>query len=545
MGIRLSYTKIFGFLAWLLSVAGVSYAIWAQDSFFKESEESIAQIKIVKASVAVRPEGAIRWRDAVHDQKLFDGDWIYVPPYAKAKIRMETGQIVELGEDTQIQVRTVMTKNKENSYVLSLLKGSLVADLKSACKKCGAMTIKSEERSINVASGESVVLNKEVGKTVKKLENKATLPVYIGDKTASMGVVEQTFATTIVKTVVPLRSEMVPQPEMLPEEFKVKPLPNINISNLNLKIRSLVGKIETDGTDRINYTTDYRFNDLKNSKIIVRVQLPIVTEVTRRILPAIQVSNGAKRFYVQGLPGVPEVAIPIEKIIEIGNLTNIGFIKDYQVRILPGILLEGNQPSPEDFKGLEVILTIRGLGEVNAMYVRVYLDLDSQDINYSNPWVTSKNIIKDEEKKMGFLVSMADYRKLRRYIRGSKQLGIYPATSSQQGIFLIRDKKFIGEILGDLNAQSWDYLKFAVSEFKADFVFRGKRNSYFQQESGSDLQTNVNKFLDQGKTIYVSKKGKIYPVSRQFVKSHQEVAQFIDTQAKAIFFDKVDIIHSM
>lgn len=540
-----SITKLFALILWGSSVLGVSYAIWFQDSFFQDSAVSIAQISISKASVATRPEGVIRWRDAVNNQMLYDGDWIYVPPAAQAKIKMDSGQVVELGEDTQIQVRAVMRENRENSYVLSLLKGSLVADLKSGCKKCAGMTIKSEEKSINITSGESVVLKKEVGKSVKKLEDKTTLPVYSGAKTASMGVVEQTFATTIVKTVVPLRVAEVPQPENPPEEFKVKPLGDIKISKIDLRIRSLVGKIETDGSNSITYTTDYKASELKDSKIIIRVQLPPLPDVTRKILPAIQVFNGTKSAYIQGMSGMAEVAVPIEKIMALAKITSAGFIKDYQVRLLPGILVEGNQPAPEDFKGNEVILTIRFLGDVAAKYVQVYLDLDSKDTNYANPWVTPKKVVRQDENKMGFLVSISDYRKLRSFIRGSKQIGIYPASSSQQGVFLMRDKQFVGEILGALTKDTWEYLRVAVTEFKSDFIYRGRRDSYYQQVLGSDLQTNVNKFLDQGKTLYVAKKGKIYPVSRQFIKSNQEVAQFIDAQAKAVFFDKVDIIHSL
>lgn len=550
-----SISQIAGLIAWVISVITVSFFIWHQDTFFHQSSDPIANINIAKATASVRSEGLIRWRDAVQNQSLFDGDWIYAPPASQSKIKLGSGQVIELGEDTLVQIRAIMRENLEYSYLLSLVKGSVTADLKSECKKCPAITIKSEEKSFNVSAGETLTFKKEVGRNIKKLASKA-LPTFDGKRTALMGVLDQTFSSSLEKQVIVLPSTEPPPVEEKPniikkppeEKPKVEPIktPNLDLSitQNDLKIKSLIATIETDGTNKLSFTTDYKVADLKSAKIIIKMQIPKIQDILRKVVPALQLSNGTKKEFIQGIPGTSEVTIPIEKIIALGGLTHTGFIRDYNAKILPGILLEGNKPVQEDFKGIEVEISIRFLGEVISPYVLLYLEMEKQDSNFSNPWISPKRIVKNGAEVPGLMISLADYRKLRSLIRGAKGIGIYPATSSNEGIFLVRNKGFVGEIV-NLTNTNLDSIRGVLNLLKVDLAFKGKRMSYYEQAAGSDLQVSVNKFLDDGKTVYVLKRGKVYPISRQFVKSNQEVAAFIDTQAKAVFFDKVDIIHSM
>jgi hypothetical protein len=48
--------------------------------------------------------------------------------------------------------------------------------------------------------------------------------------------------------------------------------------------------------------------------------------------------------------------------------------------------------------------------------------------------------------------------------------------------------------------------------------------------------------LDKGKVLYILKRNKIYPVSRDFIKTNNEVAKFVEGQARAIFLQKVEIL---
>jgi hypothetical protein len=81
---------------------------------------------------------------------------------------------------------------------------------------------------------------------------------------------------------------------------------------------------------------------------------------------------------------------------------------------------------------------------------------------------------------------------------------------------------------------------------KGEFVFRGSRSALHDTRTRSkgDLVNWMSALLDKGKVLYILKRKKLYPVSKQFIKTNDEVAQFIDEQAKAVFLDKVEILHS-
>jgi hypothetical protein len=101
----------------------------------------------------------------------------------------------------------------------------------------------------------------------------------------------------------------------------------------------------------------------------------------------------------------------------------------------------------------------------------------------------------------------------------------------------------LGEISGSQINES--FFKVITLALGGETVYKGKRQAFYTVANGADLHNSISKFLDEGKTLYILKKGKTYPVNREFVKSNAEVASFVDTQAKAVFLEKVDIVYSL
>ena len=77
-----------------------------------------------------------------------------------------------------------------------------------------------------------------------------------------------------------------------------------------------------------------------------------------------------------------------------------------------------------------------------------------------------------------------------------------------------------------------------------NFVFKGPRSALYDMRGTSQtaLLDWIGALLDKGKVLYILKRNKLYPVSRDFIKTNNEVAKFIDSQAKAIFLEKVEIL---
>ena len=76
------------------------------------------------------------------------------------------------------------------------------------------------------------------------------------------------------------------------------------------------------------------------------------------------------------------------------------------------------------------------------------------------------------------------------------------------------------------------------------FAFRGSRSALYDTKGQTQqgLVDMVDALLDNGKILYILKTKKVFPVSRDFIKNNKEVGQFIDSQANAIFLEKVEIL---
>lgn len=550
---------------WLSAVMLVIFALVKQNEFFKDTQTPIAKLNKsldgISDGILVRSESVVRWQQAVEEQSLYDGDWVASGPFATTKVVLSSGQILDIGEDSQIQIRAIMRQNEQNSFLVSLARGSVFADLKSDCQKCPSITIKSDEKSFNVASGQSVGIVKEIGKSMEKMTSKTALPVFKGKKTAMIGILDKNFVTTVEKTVVDTpknntnisgaintqtgtgtSSQTNTVSPLLPPA--IKPV-KINVPQISL--RQYMVKIQADPNQKIMYTTDQKLDAIKHLKFRIDLNIPPIPFKSRNLIAGLKIYSDTNKTSVilEATPGESFVLIPISLIASLGSQIQTGYIKDYRIKMMPGLRLENSQKNPSDYKGSEVELTLRILGDWNRDMVELSLDQLKSDINFHNPWSPNKNLLaKDQAPYRVLIYQSSEIVKLRSLIRGSGAIGISPIQNpSLEGFYIIKDRRILGEIAGTQINEG--FFKVITHALGAETIYKGKRQAFYDQSNISNLNNSIGKMLDEGKTIYILKKGKTYPVNRDFIKTNAEVAGFVDSQAKAIFLEKVDIIYSL
>ncbi len=535
-----NFSKTYLTILWILSVLLVVFALTQQDKLFREIQSPTAWLKKSSHGILTRSESEVRWKEALDKQGLFDGDWVASGPRSTTKVILSSGQVVELGEDTQIQIRAIIRENQTKSFLITLLRGSVFADLKSDCKNCPSITIKSDEKSFNVINGESVGIVKEIGKSMKKLSAKAPLPLFKGKHTAAMGVLESSFESTLSNKAA--TETVLPDP---PEPVIKKPVVQIAVPTINLQ--EYIVKIQAGPFNKIMYTTDQKLERIKNLNLKIPLTLPYIPNTARKMIPEVRMfsETNKKGAIFSALPGETSVLLPIASIMSMGLVSESGTIKDYKVKLVTGLRLDDAKSEDENFKGGVVELVLRTLGDWNRNMIELAIDKLHSDPNFQNPWIVNKTLLSRESAPYRVLVYQAnDLANLRSLIRGSGSLGINPVGSaSNEGFFIIKDRRILGEISGSQINES--FFRVITVALGAETVFKGKRHAFYTVANGADLHNSISKFLDEGKTIYILKKGKTYPVNREFVKSNAEVASFIDAQAKAVFLENVDIIYSM
>jgi hypothetical protein len=135
-----------------------------------------------------------------------------------------------------------------------------------------------------------------------------------------------------------------------------------------------------------------------------------------------------------------------------------------------------------------------------------------------------------------------DMLKFLPYLAGAGAFGVSrDSLGNGEGIYVVK-----GEVIAELKGAGVDsgVVSKVMDLLGGEFAFRGTRSALYDTRGKTQgaLVDMVDALLDKGKVLYILKRNKIYPVSRDFIQTNNEVAKFIDSQAKAIFLEKVEIL---
>jgi len=256
--------------------------------------------------------------------------------------------------------------------------------------------------------------------------------------------------------------------------------------------------------------------------------------------------NGQTEEIFVAHPNDATISVPLKTIKKVGVTELFGGIKRYHFKIRAGV--EASRGINQRTKSLadgETKLTVVTLGEIPDGPINIGVsDFAPKPESADAVWIAPKKEVELFQSGLVIqLMSSADFGRFSNLIRDSNLLALdkrHPL--SNEGYFVVREDLIVAQISGTLlNKQ---IISKTSSLLNGDFVFKGQRQAFqnireFAQNRPGDPMWSL---LNKGHVLYILKKGTLYPVSREFLKSSTEVAAFIGNQAQAVFVGKVEIV---
>lgn len=296
----------------------------------------------------------------------------------------------------------------------------------------------------------------------------------------------------------------------------------------------------------LSISTYKSISSIKNSRIKVPLLPPKNKPLAGQLRPILELigKQGVKIPLVEGNSnGALEVFLPLEIVIKYGREKVSGVFKEYEVSARAGSEWTVNGEKAYAFERVFSVIRVSGFAGGSSQGITIGLDKFDADRSGDVSNLKQKEVSPEIAPIRISLQSEDDLSLISPFMATASQVGFAKGGPRDDlGYFVVRNRAVIAEVSGAgltrINLQN------IVTALRGDFVFRGFKNALHEpsDKSQKDLTTWVDSLLDQGKVLYVMKRSRLYPVSREFVKTNNEVAKFIDSQAKAVFVEKVDVI---
>lgn len=507
---RSNKIKGLGFFLWLLSVCGVVTALYYQDRFFAVSDVPVAHQVKSNGIVNSRSEGEVRWTETANNQGFFDGDLVATSRASDSEIDFGKERYLKMWEDTQIKILRIRIGG-DFTFLITLLRGSI--EVKN-CKGCPEFIVKSGDGQFRLGEGEALGLFKEAGKVAKKFDTDGPRPA---EDSAETG---------------------------LGENFLKDP-PKLTKAN--------GFEIEVADRDRSGRKVRTQYWTLRPIASLAQMAMEIPLTPPRRrpkvgtYTPLLRLDapggKGGKVYTGRGFKA-QSIKVPFTDITGNSRVNRLrGGVKEYVFSFVGGAKTAIDKERSQSFAKVGKEFSIKTFGEYPGGPVTIGLNRWERN-DARTVWIQPKKLIRPDEAPIAIhLVSSQDMPRFYPYFRGAEAVGrSRRGLHSANGVFVVRGAGVIAQLRGsDMSPQRISQI---MRILKADFVFEGPRSAFYDTRSKAqnDLLNWIGALLDKGKVLYILKKKKLYPVSRQFIKTNGEVATFIDQQAKAIFLEKVNIL---
>ena len=116
--------KIFFLAAWSFLMYLTVVAIYNEDRYVPQDGKPVARLQKFSKNVQYRPEGYLLWGSAMTDQRLFEGDSVATGETSTASIKFLNGRVLELGENSQIEITTEEDATG-SGFSVTLLRGNV------------------------------------------------------------------------------------------------------------------------------------------------------------------------------------------------------------------------------------------------------------------------------------------------------------------------------------------------------------------------------------------------------------------------------------
>jgi hypothetical protein len=534
--------KRFAFAVWLLLVGGVAAAIAKQERFFVVSIKPVATLEKKIGGAVARSEGVVRWRELVTRDGLYDGDMVATGEDGKVRIRLGADRVLTLGESTQVKITAISSSGRDFSFLIKLIRGTASGEVSSDCSSCGPIIIRAGEETFRVIAGKQLGVSKEAGsKPVQKF--KPTAPDWaVPPKPA----VEK--VAVVSPSFIQAAPVVVPEPVVVKTPRPAPPPVAVVVPAAPLLTPAMEASVEAP-QDGLDYWTLEPLVSLKTKGIAYPITLPTARPERGEWRPRFEVTDAAAKRPSEvpnsGLTG-KSLYVGLDRALSSATINTRGAIKLYTFGVRGGAAVISGKERGQSMNTKPIVTRVYSIPAAFDGPVSIGLDaLNERPLDPSTHWLISKQLIDVNAAPVGLhLASGNDYANFLPFIRGATRIGLSDqGLVGQTGLFVVRKQEVVAELTGaNIDKSVLDKVMLTMN---ADFIFRGARSALYDVRATSQaaLADTIGALLDKGKVLYLMKRNKIYPVSRDFIKTSSEVASFVDTQAMAIFLQSVEIVN--
>jgi hypothetical protein len=506
---------------WLALVIPIAYVIRYQDKFFAKQVPTVAEVISPKGDVGFRSDKKIRWETAANGTALVDGDRIAAGKKSEALVRFNDGRELSIGEDSQIVISTASHADSGVTYLVNLVKGTVVADAKKSCENCRDIVVSSGSESFKVKNGEKEGYFRDiVERKIITFDTKGPPPVRLATVTPAQ--VEEIEPQSLPIVVIPKKEVKKEQP-------------------ISLAGFEFVARAPIEGS---SLWTHKSLIALSDAALQIPVSPPAKTPPFERYVPIIEISNleGTKTdVLAAGSKLENYFSLSLTKIRMLASQRWTG-VKHYSFSVRGGIRVFEKSKTIDKLSDAKLTITINSIGELAATPIMLAFD----KLNYQSPqgnWIAPKTITPAGLGAIQVtLFTSSDFGKMIPFAVGATQYG---TVASSQHTFsvanIVRDGFIVAQIT---KYNSIEDIRTILKTLGGTFAFLGSKNSF--QYSAGNSQDNVAAIVDEllgkQKVLYFFKNEKLYPVNRTFIKNSAEVADFLGKQANIFFTEKVEII---
>lgn len=532
--------RIFAFSTWVLLVSIIIFAILKQDRFFAISADPLATIRFDRGEVFRRPYDSVKWMHAVDKQVVYDGDFVSTGADAKARVIFDQGRSLDLAENTQVQLTSILDQSGSLTFKISLGRGSVVAKARK-CGKCGSLILRSGGETYNVDSGTNVGVFKKPGKKSEKFDITGPVPNlgYVKNEAPLIS------SVLLSPSEVEVKKPSVQLPRNLKPETSTATEKSANPSLLEMSGKEL--DIGGDPRGKVWWVFD-SFYQMSGVTFEVPIEIPNFDQSQGSWRPLVEIS-GQKNSQPIILDHLRQsdrlVSIPIEKIQHLAVSYENPLFIEYVFGLRGGVQLRALDGSKRvSWRSRQVFFRVKQFHSSYPGALSIYLDKFDISPSASLLFEQKPDLQRENSSVIIHLKSGNKFAKILPALKnaGAFRVSLEPkATFSEDGVFVV-DESIEAEIFS--KKRDVLLIKQIMSLLDGRLAFSGKSSAFSENHDSSPngLVHKVGSLLEKGQVIYVLKRNKLYPVNRDFIKNYGEVAKFVDKQARAIFLDDVEII---
>jgi len=254
-------------------------------------------------------------------------------------------------------------------------------------------------------------------------------------------------------------------------------------------------------------------------------------------------SGRSRGSYIQGRSGfqIQKLALPIQKIKFVATKSVAGTLTTWAFQVRAGGRVESAGSSKFSYSQNKFRFQMASIEDLRAGEIELSLNNFLTKAS-GDPWIYQNRSFRSQSAKYKIrLQSKSDVKKFYPNIATGNFSLTRPSARSNNEIYFARSLRVVASANGSIDQDAARKIRGLLD---ADFAFRGDRAAFFdaRNKSAADFQKWIDSLLASGGRLYIMKNGRLFPISKNFVRNRSQVLRFIGRNASYIFAKKVEIL---